>query len=315
MKKALLSLALAAVTQLGAWAQGYTFSQTTGTYADLTAPTVLSTSGWDEDTYTLPMPFPFTVNGNTVTNLEIDDNGYVFFETLTNVGWMDVMYSDLLEALTGTSTVSYAVTGTAGSRILKIEWRNASFYDGTASEFTNMQLWMHEGTNNIDMRYGPSNIVSIADIFGPAGGPDVGIVTEVDTAAKTLNAIYLQGNASAPTATIITNGQFYPSLSSVPSPNTVYTFSASAVSGISKNLNNAAISLFPNPATDLITVKGLAASKTAASVKVMDVLGKVVLTEKLNASNQVNISKLPKGTYFMEVTNGTERFGKQVVKQ
>ncbi|WP_225307152.1 T9SS type A sorting domain-containing protein [Adhaeribacter soli] len=52
---------------------------------------------------------------------------------------------------------------------------------------------------------------------------------------------------------------------------------------------------------------GVNYSKSACNCKVSDASGKVVLSEKLRANHLLNISGLPRGTYFMEVTNGALR--------
>ena len=319
MKKVLLTLAVAAIAKLGAFAQATpipAFTQTTGTYADLTSPTVLSATGWDEDDYALTLPFPFVYGNNSYTSVSISDNGYLDFDAGASAyAWIDVHYADLEERGTGgASTVGYTVTGNTGSRILKIEWKNAGFYEGTAAEFVNVQLWLYEGSNKVEIHNGPSNIVSFSDIYSTAGGPDVGLAVYATTTAG-LDGIYLQGSGAAPTAQVITGGTAVVSLSSPPTANSVFNFLPSTTTGVSKALDNASVSVYPNPVADELTIKGLPAGKNTV-VRVMDALGKVVLNQEIAAGNavKVNVSNLPKGTYFMEATAGASRVGKQIIK-
>jgi hypothetical protein len=318
MKKTLLTLAIAAVAKLGAFAQATpipAFTQTTGTYVNLTSPTVLSVTGWDEDDYALTLPFPFHYGNNTYTDVTINDNGYLDFDAGTTAGaWIDVHYADLAERATGgASEIGYTVSGTTGSRILKIEWKNAGFYEGTAAEFVNVQLWLYEGSNKVEIHNGPNNIVSFSDIYSTAGGPDVGLTIYATPAS--FDGIYLQGSGATPTALVVTGGTSTISLSSPPTAGSVFNFLPSTATGVAKALNNAAVTVYPNPVADVVTISGLPAGKNTA-VWVYDALGKVVLNQEIAAGNavKVNVSNLPKGTYFMEATAGESRVGKQLIK-
>jgi hypothetical protein len=74
--------------------------------------------------------------------------------------------------------------------------------------------------------------------------------------------------------------------------------------GIAKSYSNEqSISVFPNPATDLITVK--ADNKMIGSTFIVtDKTGRQVLTGKLNnETTTLNISELPAGVYFFEIGN------------
>ncbi len=62
-------------------------------------------------------------------------------------------------------------------------------------------------------------------------------------------------------------------------------------------LNTPELSLFPNPAEDKLTVS----VKEPTSIKVTNVLGTVVLEERINSSKTMNVSGLKNGIYF--VTN------------
>ncbi len=84
------------------------------------------------------------------------------------------------------------------------------------------------------------------------------------------------------------------------------------LSGITEeNLANS-ISVFPNPAVDNIIIE-TANSEKVNSVKVYDVLGKLLMEEKANDVErmELNISTLEKGVYYMELTTQT---GKAVKK-
>jgi hypothetical protein len=79
--------------------------------------------------------------------------------------------ADLIDRgeLTGISQspISYKMEGNAGSRILKIEWKNAGFVGeigelGTLNDYVNFQVWLFEGSNDVEMHYGPNMVLNPA---------------------------------------------------------------------------------------------------------------------------------------------------------
>lgn len=71
-------------------------------------------------------------------------------------------------------------------------------------------------------------------------------------------------------------------------------------------------SLFPNPSNGLISFTGVNATD---EIKVVSSLGNVVFNGKMNAANQINLTNLRKGVYFVEVNqNGTSTTHRVVIK-
>lgn len=316
MKKIIPVFITALLIQSIAWAQqGYTFSQSTGTYTDLASPQVISGTNWDQDNYEIPVGFNFIFDNLTVDSVIVDDNGSIYFTNGTDLKSIDGFYADLAASTTNTpSNISYLLTGTAGSRILKVQWKNAGFYGTTSvlpNEYVNFQVWLYEGSNKLEIRVGSSVITSGSTIFGTAGGPDVGLALTITQ--QNFSGIYLQGSPSTPTVVNLTNATTFPSLSAPPANGTVYIFSRN-ISSIAKDLNNPAVSVYPNPTSDFLTITGLADFKEATAVKVFDLSGKVVLAETLKMNNNIDLSQLNKGTYFLEITNGRNRIGKNIIK-
>jgi hypothetical protein len=70
------------------------------------------------------------------------------------------------------------------------------------------------------------------------------------------------------------------------------------------------VSVYPNPAKDVLNIS---TSATQYEIEVVDMLGRVVITE--NSKPTINISDLTKGVYFVKVTqNGTTNTEKIVVE-
>ncbi|RYF89730.1 MAG: T9SS type A sorting domain-containing protein [Chitinophagaceae bacterium] len=87
--------------------------------------------------------------------------------------------------------------------------------------------------------------------------------------------------------------------------------------GISSNQ----FSIYPNPFADHVKVSVSSNDETVATFRVLSFDGKEVLNRKITLSGGDNIvvmndlGKLQKGSYILEVSTGTDKFIKKVVKQ
>ncbi len=320
MKKTLLSLIFLLAMQVGASAQqGYNFNQTTGAYTDLVSPTVLTGNIiWDDTSFIVPLGFPFMVGNNTYNSVEIDANGVLIFMSGLNIGVVVALDADLVDRgiSAPASPISYQVSGATGSRVFKVEWKNAGFIDGTASDFISFQAWLYEGSNKIEYRYGTSSIGNPGNIFGPAGGPASGIATEINLFVGSLSGVFLQGAPAAATAVAVNNTTTFPSLSGTPANSTVYVFAKGTGVGLPESFDNVKLAIYPNPVSETLKIEGLTAGKEKVTINIYDVLGKVVLTQENAAAKSipVNVKALTKGSYFVEIISGSQRAGKQVIK-
>lgn len=82
----------------------------------------------------------------------------------------------------------------------------------------------------------------------------------------------------------------------------------SNMSGV-ESVEAAGVSVYPNPATDVVYLKGV----EAANVVVRNVAGAVVLTE--NGVNQVNVSALPAGMYILTAETAEGTFSTRIIKR
>ena len=82
----------------------------------------------------------------------------------------------------------------------------------------------------------------------------------------------------------------------------------SNMSGV-ESVEAAGVSVYPNPATDVVCLKGV----EAANVVVRNVAGAVVLTE--NGVNQVNVSALPAGMYILTAETAEGTFSTRIIKR
>ncbi len=81
------------------------------------------------------------------------------------------------------------------------------------------------------------------------------------------------------------------------------------------NIATAAI-VYPNPAHDKVTVKFERNLTESSSLSIMDLAGKVVLQQKIQAGQQVvniNVNALPAGRYFIKVMNSQETINQSLM--
>ena len=306
-----LSMALAFCPSLPG--QNYTFTHTTETYTDLTGATVISSTFWGiGDWIPYKMPFDFKFFGTVQDSMYIiggwaglNMHGSGFFQD----GEIYFCDADLHErGVGGPSDISVAVTGTAPNRVFKLQLRNAGFYyDQSANEddFINVQLWIHESTGVIEIRFGLSSVSPAT--YDPYNGPTVALILDFTT------YITLSGDANSPTA--FTG---FPSLevNGTPSNGKVYRFTPSAV-GIGDITPTEWVTVFPNPSADRFTITLNESLKgDALQAEVTDLQGRVLLHRQNVESHQpwvVDLTGSPQGMYLLRVTSEEGVFSKQLM--
>lgn len=168
---------------------------------------------WDDPEYFIDLDFPLYIYDSLTPYMAIDDLGnglstYYLDVDKELVHGLAPFSADGIDrgTLSGTSLspLSFKVIGEMGSRILIVEWRNIGSYEeldalGTLSMFMNYQVWLYEGSNTIEYRYGPSMIDEPEVFYYMEPGPFVGMA-----AIEYFDLIYyalqtLEGPASNPT--------------------------------------------------------------------------------------------------------------------
>ena len=230
----------------------YFFSKTTGTYVDLTGAISINNSQlWDDPEYVIPIGFNFDLYDITIDSLYfgIGLGGLVSSKIDTNYEaeyLINPFETDLIDRgdISGTSQspISYKVEGLPGNRILKVEWKNAGFYDeddslGTLNDYINFQLWIYEGTHDIEMHFG-SNMITNPTInyFGETGA-SIGLLD------NDLNNAYLLSDI--PSNPILVDTLSF--LNGTPSDGTIYKFSKNTVGIEANNSTIYAVKVYPNP--------------------------------------------------------------------
>ncbi len=302
-----LSLILAAIT---VQAQSYKLNASMGAYTDLSGATSLNDGQvWDDPDFKVPIGFSFDLFGTTMTDIYIDDFGLGAYLTHTTVDTgikpLIIAYgADIIDRgydIDHTaSEISYLTEGSAGSRILKIEWKNFGFWgdlddDGVASDSGNMQVWLYETSNAIEIRFGPNQITSQEINYEGLPGPFIGIIGGFDFDAFDVDsaAHFVTGNPNMPTLSYADTIAFVDG--DIPN-GAIYRFYIpnAGVNG----LENADISIFPNPANTRISISSN--KRIIQSVALFNVSGQEVI-QPLQATNGIDVSQLSRGVYVANI--------------
>ena len=188
----------------------YTLTTLSDTYADLTGATSINNGQlWDDPDYIIPIGFPFELNGHSISFLQFQGSGSLLASTTEDPDIATAVFPfemDLIDrgeqAGVSASPLSYKVEGATGSRIQKIEWKNAGSYEelfeGNSQDmFINFQLWLYEGTNTIEFRFG-ENFINDPALFYGSFGIYLGVTDADMNTDEFTNAHFFTGSISAP---------------------------------------------------------------------------------------------------------------------
>lgn len=226
-------LAVAAMLTVGSTAAqaqslaNYTFAASSGTFTALSGSTVATVTGTDDAaTAVLPIGFTFIYNGLAYTTFSANTNGVMSLggQVSTTAGnnlatgtgvrpFLAPLWDDL--QLTTTSGISYTTAGTAGSRVLTVEWLNEKWnYQATAA-VVSFQAKLYEADGHVEFVYRPE---AGAYNAGTTGGASIGI-SAVATGAG--NYLSLSDATAAPTASSTTETS---NIATTPAAGQTYTF-------------------------------------------------------------------------------------------
>jgi len=298
----------------------YTFELSSDSYTTYDTSKMISISGgvvWAEDTiFTIPIGFRFRFLDHDLTELHLNQvNLFMPQRNYFIVPFGSFLIEDrannhLKNAQPDTvseSPISYFVDSSlgTGSRILKIQWNNADFFfDSTKVLYLNLQIWLYEGSNNIEIRYGKSNVnLKLSQVF--SCGPLVGLA-KLDTNVEQYE-FDLDGNPLAPIIkTLQDTGKRC--LSGVPPEGTIYRF----LFHDSAKVNGPPVfSIYPVPTQGKLYFKLIETGLTYVTIN--DMLGRPVVDHIKLQENNLDISDLRNGMYYVTVTQGERRDNQKII--
>lgn len=325
MKKNFTLFALL-ILSFSAFGQDYYFSHTTRTYTPLVGSTSLNgASTWDDPYFEIPIGFNFTFYNITNDTIFVDWNfygGVLAPDTTTQTPRpiLVAIGADLIDrgidSAVSISNISYKLDGVAGSRILKIEYDNVGFYNefsdsSSTNNHISFQVWLYEGSNTIEIHYGPSNITNPTLVYDNFNGPIIGLVRDYNYNDDVFTSgIMLEGNPASPSDTITNE---FTALGGTPPNGVVYRFSKTPITGLGSQPFTGNQRLYPNPFEHSFTIE--AAEEQIELVEVYNLAGQLMHTQTVSANRTtVNIAVAP-GIYFANITfaNG-QKLVQKVVK-
>lgn len=332
-KQLLLSTLMLTYFALQTSAQfNYTLSVQNATYTPLSSSSssVNGTLIWDDDTFTVPLGFAFNMDGIVINTVAIEEDNFVVGYNLNGDTANAFMFTDAdlhdrgwVSGSVSRSPIRYEVSGTDGSKIVKLEIANAGFYDendlySTDNDSLYLQIWFYQGTNVIEFHFGPSNITHYADYYYATGQPLFGYAKRFDINTMGMEMFYyMNGSATSPTVdstadvlNIMTGG-----LNTYPSNGTVYKFTPkfTGIKVLTEGVSG--IQLVNNISNNHITVKSNYDSKL--EYKFISISGSVTscIGSISKGTSTIDISSLPTGMYMLNISGNEGYRNFKVTKQ
>ncbi len=293
---------------------------------------------WDDPEFEVPIGFEFLFLGEPVSTfyqvglgamLSADPDIYSVDSTnLFLVYGSDIVGLDYYGSGDTSSIISYALDGTPGNQICKIQWKDVGFYNditepNPTNSSLNFQVWFYEGSHTIEIRFGPSDIALPDESFHDYGGdPLISIFEGVDVNSYDIeNSYTITGEEDDPTITEINNGSvddfyYFSSLTSNPTDGRVYRFTTAPFVNTKEPGLSQKVKIYPSLATEFTLVNINQQNFTNGNIQLINQLGQTVLQQAaLSGVQQLDINNFSPGTYFVRVQIDGEEFSQAILKQ
>ncbi len=306
--------------------QSYTFSTFSEAYSPLSNGTSAVNESWDDPELFIPLGFETTIYGETATALASSDfflggivasNNNINALNLIVATTADLIDPNYFNGPELTSPITYLTEGEPGSRICKVQWENAGFYEdvagGSGANLINMQLWVYE-SGRIEVRFGPNSIKEEEAVL--ADGFSVGLMQGLDLFSEEFffnEALLLSGNAADPTLNQISSvfEVFTTSLLGVPASGRVYRFDPEGVVNIAET-SKVAFEVWPLSTQNDVQVN--VSHPGGSRYEVRDLSGKLIHQGNFAGYCRVPFSAYTSGIYLLTVYASHELKTFKIVK-
>ncbi|WP_151089105.1 T9SS type A sorting domain-containing protein [Hymenobacter baengnokdamensis] len=308
-----LALPLAATAQK---ASSYTMvasGSNAGAYTVLepTTTAAVRTAGTEDEGYynNLPLGFSFKFAGTSYTTVSASTNGFLTLgQALTSATpvnnlatgtlrpviaplWDDISFGTAASPPDPTvdGNLYYQTTGSAGSRVFTIEWRNVRWAPGATGPVCSFFVQLFEGTNVVVFDY----LQGSGSAYGSTRSASVGLAGPTSGDFISLSDLQLTATTSttAETSTITSRA----------TSGRIFTFTPSVVTATAPGVAAAAFQLAPNPAHGRVEMVSYDAQQP---VTLHDSQGRLVRTLAPAAGASLDLSSLSPGLYI--VRNGQQ---------
>lgn len=309
----------------------YQFSVEEFEYNDLENPISLTNGQlWDDPNFTVPLGFDFEYLGQTVRTLSSNENltGAMLLAGIGSSNGINMIipyFSDLRDrgALTNKSIseINYEIVGDSPNKIAKIEWKNAGFYDEIeeffeSTSFVNLQVWVYEGTNTIEIRFGPNDInTKVAHEYG---GASLGLVNNADFNSQRAEIVWnLFGNPFHPDVSEIKDISINddpPIFIADPKDGMAYRFVPNVVSKTVQVESLDEVKIYPTLIQDQFFVENK--SKDQIEVQVFNAYGSLLSNHSVQAgTHRIDTNAFGPGIYVVKMQQKDLVTSLKVVKQ
>jgi hypothetical protein len=279
----------------------YTLTHSTGTYTELSASTNIN-KVWDFEDAMIKLPFKFKYFKKDFDTIYVTMQSAFFSRpglNFDNIFYGSFNYFPENDD-PNLSPVSYAITGTAPNRILKLQFKNvkAEVID-IEEEFTaNYQMWFNETSNKFQFH------------FGPNVNTDLNLNEHIMGFIDVDNSPYLaiSGTASEPTLVRVTSAASFKGISKHPSNGQIYTFNPEAPSTSTQTIIK--------PYTLTYNENGmLINSNVNIEIEILDLNGKLIATQNNDKANSfiLNTNLLQSGLYIVRIKAEDVSFNEKLV--
>lgn len=285
--------------------QYYKFVEKTGTYAELSAANVIPAPDFDNDKLT-PMNIDgeiFNFFGDLFTfggavNLSVQTFGNLRIDNDSSIIIIDGIFGDL-DSIDGNTSVEWQISGDPGKLTFKAQWSNVAIAAGPAGNFVNFQVWLHQESGTIELRYGGSS-ANNASGYNASNGPYAGIFYSNNTFTNQKEKTWLHGDPANIMVDSLRNYSFK-RLNGIPPEGTIWKFIPKSyldtVTGINEPVNSS-LRIYPNPVAH--TLHFDMETGTSSEAELYDGSGRFIERLPLH-NNQAEVSHLRAGIYFVTV--------------
>lgn len=123
----------------------------------------------------------------------------------------------------------------------------------------------------------------------------------VDTSLNTVYTNTVAPNSTSPFTTSLNSGQYYLEFYATPTSTSYqfpYTFTIQNTLSIDDNLVDSTFSIYPNPTNLKVNIKS---ENKFDEAEIYNVLGQKVLTSRISENQEIDMSSLTSGTYFLKL--------------
>lgn len=334
MKKTLLTIAGIICAFFSNAQLNYTFDASNEPYVSLDsgATSVNGTNTWDISShYVVPIPFSFKINGTSTTQYKMFGGAAITpaTDTASNVfisGFspMDATIVDRGNPVAASeSPIRYRTDGESPNRIFKMEYANAGFMAeyglfGTLSDSMNVQIWIYETSNVVEMRYGTAQ-VSHTEYFYNGSTPFISFINHINVSdGSNATYYYLKGDPASPVIDSINAVDMTgteATLTSFPAAGTIYRFTPKQQNTGIRRVGTSAstINIYPTITDNALTIAN--PQQLKLSYKIITVSGTAtdIRGNVQSEAESINLGSLAPGIYFIVLQCEGEILTKKVI--